>query len=67
MLLSRSFSLPSSILEGNPNRLFQELRKGVSLIKDDEDFPQAQLFDIGFKREHDRVEVTIFFEVQDIY
>ena len=63
MLLSRSFTLPSSILEGSPNRLFSELRKGVTSIKQHEDFSEAQLFDIGFKREHDQVEVTLFFQV----
>lgn len=63
MLLSRSFTLPSSVLEGSPNRLFSELRKGVSMIKEEEHFPEAHLFDIGFKRERQQVEVTLFFQV----
>ena len=65
-LLSKSFTLPTSILDDSPSKLFSELRRGVATVRRSEALPdQSQLLDIGFKRSADKVEVTLFFKTHD--
>lgn len=66
-LLAKSFSLPSSILDDSPGKLFYELRRGVATVRRAESLPnQSQLLDIGFKRSPDYVEVTLFFDTSPL-
>lgn len=64
-MVTRSFTLPKNILDDRPTKLLSELRRGVAILRKTMDVPTgSEILDIGFKRDKDTLEVTLYFAPQ---
>jgi len=63
---TKSFCLPSSVLDESPGKLFTELRRGVQSLRNAQAIPTgSELLDIGFKKDNNQLEVTLYFTPEE--
>lgn len=64
---TKSFCLPSSVLDESPGKLFTELRRGVQSLRSAQAIPDgSELLDIGFSRNEDNLHITLYFNYAEM-